>query len=69
MAFKNVDFPELILPITGIVNLFIFIYLKYFELNFFSNYSKYGAKLFMIDFSIVLKISLNLFINSFIDLN
>ena len=33
MEFKNVDFPELILPITGIANLFIFIYLKYFESN------------------------------------
>ena len=33
IAFKNVDFPELILPITGIVNLFIFIYRKYCELN------------------------------------
>ena len=26
--FKNVDFPELILPITGIANLFILIYFK-----------------------------------------
>ena len=43
MAFKNVDFPELILPITGIVNLFIFIYLKYFELNSFFHLRKFYA--------------------------
>ncbi len=50
MAFKNVDFPELILPIIGIVNLFIFIYRKYFELNSFFNFSKFGGNVFMVDF-------------------